>query len=322
MAGFLEILRSGDWLTRERMRLVGARGARSPRPAGLLYPGRHLGRARSTTRAARSEPTSPTSMPPAPTCSTATRAAPFDLARQHAREQADLRRRDAVLRLALSAVLPVRRRAAGADALRRCARGLAGRDAGALSSGDPRDRRLFIPGRRGASAGVHSHRAPGSAPAATTLAGLRRGPLWLLLALAFPAVFINLGHGHNGFLTAALIGGALVHARSPADPRRHPVRPARLQAAIRPDDPAGAGRERALAQLSPPPRRRSRCSRSQPRSPSARDIWRAFFAFDRTSPARSCSRQGDTGWHKIQSVFSWARMWGAPSRSPTRCKAQ
>src|SRR5262249_9162665 len=22
--------------------------------------------------------------------------------------------------------------------------------------------------------------------------------------------------------------------------------------------------------------------------------------------------RGDTGWHKIQSVFSWARMWGAP----------
>src|SRR4029077_11325111 len=34
--------------------------------------------------------------------------------------------------------------------------------------------------------------------------------LWLLLALASPAVFVNLGHGHNGFLTAALIGFALV----------------------------------------------------------------------------------------------------------------
>ena len=32
----------------------------------------------------------------------------------------------------------------------------------------------------------------------------------LLLALAFPAVFVNLGHGHNGFLTAALIGFALL----------------------------------------------------------------------------------------------------------------
>src|ERR1041384_5935396 len=37
-----------------------------------------------------------------------------------------------------------------------------------------------------------------------------RDRLWLLLALAFPAVFVNLGHGHNGFLTAALLGTALV----------------------------------------------------------------------------------------------------------------
>ncbi len=34
---------------------------------------------------------------------------------------------------------------------------------------------------------------------------------WLLLAVAFPAVFVNIGHGHNGFLTAALLGLALVH---------------------------------------------------------------------------------------------------------------
>ena len=31
----------------------------------------------------------------------------------------------------------------------------------------------------------------------------------VLIALAFPAVFVNLGHGQNGFLTAALLGGAL-----------------------------------------------------------------------------------------------------------------
>src|SRR5271167_2013968 len=30
-------------------------------------------------------------------------------------------------------------------------------------------------------------------------------PLWLLLALAFPAVLINIGHGQNGLLTAALV---------------------------------------------------------------------------------------------------------------------
>ena len=34
--------------------------------------------------------------------------------------------------------------------------------------------------------------------------------LWLPLAVSFPAVFVNIGHGHNGFLTAALLGGGLV----------------------------------------------------------------------------------------------------------------
>lgn len=46
------------------------------------------------------------------------------------------------------------------------------------------------------------------------IAGDRRA--WLP-ALAFPAVFINIGHGHNGFLTAALYGsGLLLLDRRPA----------------------------------------------------------------------------------------------------------
>ena len=32
----------------------------------------------------------------------------------------------------------------------------------------------------------------------------------LLLALAFPAVYVNLAHGQNGFLSAALLGGSLL----------------------------------------------------------------------------------------------------------------
>jgi len=35
-------------------------------------------------------------------------------------------------------------------------------------------------------------------------------PETLLLAAAFPAVFVNIGHGQNGFLSAALLGSALV----------------------------------------------------------------------------------------------------------------
>src|ERR1700755_1378688 len=34
--------------------------------------------------------------------------------------------------------------------------------------------------------------------------------LWLPAAAAFPAAFINLGHGQNGFLTAGLLGAALI----------------------------------------------------------------------------------------------------------------
>jgi len=46
------------------------------------------------------------------------------------------------------------------------------------------------------------------------LRGVRTDPAvrrnWLLVAIAFPAVFINLGHGQNGFLSAALFGAALL----------------------------------------------------------------------------------------------------------------
>ncbi len=41
-------------------------------------------------------------------------------------------------------------------------------------------------------------------------AGIAIGPTWLFAAAAFPAVFINLTHGQNGLLSAALFGGALV----------------------------------------------------------------------------------------------------------------
>ena len=40
-------------------------------------------------------------------------------------------------------------------------------------------------------------------------------------------------------------------------------------------------------------------------------VWHAFLAsteFTRTVVLE----QGNTGWYKIQSVFAWARMWGAP----------
>ena len=147
----------------------------------------------TTTRAGRSAPIFPTSMPPAPTCSTATPPRPSTAPAQHAREQAIFGDNDAVLRLALSAVLPVRRRAAGAVALRhwrsRCGRARRS----LLYLGTIWIVLRSVSRRRGAWANL-----------------VTRDRLWLLLALAFPAVFVNLGHGHNGFLTAALLGAALV----------------------------------------------------------------------------------------------------------------
>jgi alpha-1,2-mannosyltransferase len=133
---------------------------------------------------------------------------------------------------------------------------------------------------------------------------------WLLLALAFPAVLINVGHGHNGFLTAALLGGGLVSLE------RRPLVAGVLFGLLAYKPQFGLMIPIALA------------AGGYWRSFIAAavtavlltlvttlvfgvQIWHAFFVgaeFTRTVVLE----QGDTGWHKIQSVFSWARMWGAP----------
>ncbi|HTC06313.1 MAG TPA: glycosyltransferase family 87 protein [Xanthobacteraceae bacterium] len=135
-------------------------------------------------------------------------------------------------------------------------------------------------------------------------------PLWLLLALAFPAVLINVGHGHNGFLTAALLGGGLVSLE------RRPLVAGVLFGLLAYKPQFGLMIPIALA------------AGGYWRSFIAAavtavlltlvttlvfgvQVWHAFFVgaeFTRTVVLE----QGDTGWHKIQSVFSWARMWGAP----------
>jgi len=134
--------------------------------------------------------------------------------------------------------------------------------------------------------------------------------LWLLLALAFPAVLINIGHGQNGFLTAALLGGALVMLeRRPIaagilfgllvyKPQYGLLIPLVLIASGRWKCFASAAITVALLTLATT-------------LVFGMEAWRAFFAsteFTRTVVLE----QGNTGWHKIQSVFAWARMWGAP----------
>ena len=136
------------------------------------------------------------------------------------------------------------------------------------------------------------------------------GPLWLLLALAYPAVFINLAHGHNGFLTAALLGGGLVLLeRRPLvagvlfgllayKPQFGLMIPLALIASGRWRTIAAAAGTVALliavatAMFGP-------------------EVWRAFLASTRFT-REVLLEAGDVGWHKMQSVFSWTRMWGGP----------
>jgi hypothetical protein len=138
---------------------------------------------------------------------------------------------------------------------------------------------------------------------------LPRSELWLP-ALAFPAVFINLAHGQNGFLSAALFGGGLVLLNR---------------------GPLAAGVLFGLL-----------CYKPQfgvmiPVVLAASGRWRAFIAAAITVVAiclvswlafgagawgafldsleftrHVVLEQGSTGFHKIQSPFAALRLWGAP----------
>jgi alpha-1,2-mannosyltransferase len=134
--------------------------------------------------------------------------------------------------------------------------------------------------------------------------------LWLLLALAFPAVLINVGHGHNGFLTAALLGGGLVILD------RRPLAAGILFGLMAykpqfglmiPIALAAGGYWRTFAAAAVTAVMLTLLTTLV----FGVQVWHAFFVgaeFTRTVVLE----QGDTGWHKIQSIFSWARMWGAP----------
>jgi hypothetical protein len=151
---------------------------------------------------------------------------------------------------------------------------------------------------------------PDRRSAAVTLPASRGGMLWLVLALAFPAVFVNLGHGHNGFLTAALFGFALVQLD------RRPVVAGILFGFIAYKPQFGLLIPLVLAATG-----RWRSFFGAAASVAAlvaittlwfgADTWRAFATFADYTRA-IVLETGETGWHKIQSVFSWARMWGAP----------
>ena len=133
---------------------------------------------------------------------------------------------------------------------------------------------------------------------------------WILAALGFTAVFVNLTHGHNGFLTTALFAGAL---------------------ALLDARPLIAGLLFGLLAYKP------QFAVTIPLVLAATGRWRAFTAAAATVlllailvtalfgaevwPAFTKSlpftrevvlEQGSTGFQKIQSVFAAVRLWGGP----------
>jgi hypothetical protein len=130
----------------------------------------------------------------------------------------------------------------------------------------------------------------------------------LLAALGAPVVLVCLTHGHNGFLTAALVGGGLLLLdRKPLlagllfgcliyKPQFALVLPPLLLAGFYWRAIAGACASAALlvgATL----------------AIWGWPVWQAFL--DSLPLTRTIViEQGETGWHKIQSPFAMVRMWG------------
>ncbi len=121
-------------------------------------------------------------------------------------------------------------------------------------------------------------------------------------------MLVNVGHGQNGFLTAALIGGALVLLdRRPGlagvlfgllsyKPQFGLMIPLVLVA-------TGRWRAFGFAALTVAALAVASTIAFGPQ------VWSAFLASTEFSRV-VVLEAGDTGWHKMQSVFSWVRMWG------------
>jgi hypothetical protein len=134
------------------------------------------------------------------------------------------------------------------------------------------------------------------------------GYLWVLLALAFPAVFINLGHGQNGLLTAALLGAALLMLT------RQPLLSGTLFgllaykpqfALVIPIALLASNQWRAIAAAAATIMALSVLSVAT----FGTEIWYAFAAS--TDMSRKLLLQnGDVGFEKLQSMFAVVRMWG------------
>ncbi len=133
-------------------------------------------------------------------------------------------------------------------------------------------------------------------------------PATTLAAVAFPAMFVNLGHGQNGFLTAGLLGGALVLLdRRPAlagvligllayKPQFGVLIPLVLLVTYR-----WTAISAAVATVL------ATCAATLALLGTA--VWTAF-AGSTALTRHVVLEAGTTGWEKIQSLFSAVRMWG------------
>src|SRR5664279_4896037 len=301
MAGFIDILRTGAWLTAERMRLVSlALLAAFVLGAGFLIAtsnglndrfGRPLGTDFSHVYAAGTFVLEGQA------------AAPFDPAKQFAREQAIFGQATQFYGwhyppffLGLAALL----------ATMPYWLALLVWQGATLLLYLLAMRAIFLSFRGSLSESPES-RALDSGPRANAR---DRNDNWffVLLCLAFPAVFINLGQAHNGFLTAALIGAALCQLD------RRPILAGILIGCLTYKPQFGlliplvliaTGRWRVFAAAAVT----LAVMALAVTFAFGVDVWSAFLAtgkFTRTVVLE----QGGTGWYKIQSVFSWVRLWG------------
>ncbi len=134
------------------------------------------------------------------------------------------------------------------------------------------------------------------------------GRLALLLAVGYPAVFVNFGHGQNGFLSAALLGGALAALdRRPLlagvffgllayKPQLGLMIPVAMLAGGRWRTViAAALTVAALVVLTG--------------LVFGAEVWRAFLGSTGYG-RRALLEGGDVAWHKFQTVYAAVRMWG------------
>jgi len=131
----------------------------------------------------------------------------------------------------------------------------------------------------------------------------------LLLALAYPAVFVNIGHGHNGLLTASLIGSALLVLDS------RPIVAGVLFGLVAYKPQFGLMIPLVLLATG---RWRTIFAATATVAAVAlavalvfgTETWRAFFDFSLVS--QKMVENGDAGWPLIQSPFGALRMLRVP----------